>query len=75
MNNSLSIETSNQSTISGTLDLKLIEDAFDRGILYLVYIEQSNQQFNSISLVVLNKWRTNLVKNQDEHFTHTIKGF
>ena len=57
-------------------DNKLIDEAFEReSLLYLIYINQSNEQFNSINLFVFNKWRLNV--NSEEASlpkTCTIKG-
>lgn len=47
-----------------------LQEAFNRNILYLIFINQSNEQFNSINLIVFNKWR--LIKS-DKKQTHTIK--
>ncbi|CAF0883561.1 unnamed protein product [Brachionus calyciflorus] len=47
----------------------ILKDAFDRNLLYLICINQSNEQYNSLNLVIFNKWR--LIKS--ENFNHTIK--
>lgn len=47
----------------------VLKEALSRNLLYLVYINMGNEQFNSISLVIFNKWRLNNNKKK-----LTIKG-
>jgi hypothetical protein len=42
-----------------------IKESFNRDLLYLVYLNEKNEQFNSINLFILNKWRLNIKNNAD----------
>lgn len=74
--------TSSSSQI--VLNADLVRDAFNRNLLFIVYIDQACEQFNSINLVVLNKWRLlaamkqnsqqQLLDNNNIKIGHTIKG-
>ena len=54
----------------------LIKDALDRNLLYLIYINQANEQFNSINLIVVNKWRFvyKQFAGNGRKINHSIKG-
>jgi hypothetical protein len=47
------------SSNSDEIDFKLIEEAIERDLLYLIWINQSSEHFNSINLFIFNKWRVN----------------
>jgi hypothetical protein len=55
----------------------LLKDALNRNLMYLLYINESNEQFNSVNLIVLNKWRLGQAKrkfNAKQRINHKIKG-
>ena len=54
----------NNGSSQDTIDYNLIQEAIERGLLYLIYIDQSNEQFNSINMFVFNKWRISLDSNR-----------
>ncbi len=49
----------------------LLKEAFDRSLLYIIYLNQTNEQFNSINFFIINKWRINK-SNSNKNFC--IKG-
>ncbi len=66
----LNDELKNQQPLSTTdIDLELkpsnsfqitnqfLKEALDKHLLYIIYLNQSNEQFNSINFLILNKWR------------------
>jgi hypothetical protein len=59
--------------VQDEIDFKSIEEAIERNLLYLIYINQSNEQFNSINLFIFNKWRANLDQTGPNYSSCTIK--
>ena len=57
-----------QKQQAGTFSItnELLKEALDRSLLYIIYLNQTNEQFNSINFLVINKWRNGkLTKNQN----------
>ena len=36
---------------------QVLKEAINRHLLYIIYLNQPNEQFNSINFVIINKWR------------------
>lgn len=56
---------------------ELIRDALERNLLFVLLINQSSEQYNSVNLIVLNKWRLNATNKNSANVkktSHTIKG-
>ena len=76
LNNEFS-QDSNINDFNDDIDQNaLIKDACNRNLLYIVYLNQKNEQFNSISFFILNKWRTrgSLYNKENNKIAYTIKG-
>ncbi|RNA36378.1 hypothetical protein BpHYR1_039752 [Brachionus plicatilis] len=61
--------SNNDANQEQTLTKEIIRDAFNRNLLYLITINQSNEKYNSLNLIIFNKWR--LLKSPK--ITHVIK--
>jgi hypothetical protein len=64
----------NNSTLQDDIDFKLIEEAIERDLLYMIFINHASEQFNSINLFIFNKWRVGLDQLESINYTNcTIK--
>ena len=46
-----------KSSNSFQITNQFLKEALDKHLLYIIYLNQSNEQFNSINFLILIKWR------------------
>jgi hypothetical protein len=55
--NNTELDNKEAGVQSFVITRNILKEAIDRSHLYIIYLNQSNEQYNSINFLIINKWR------------------
>ena len=58
------LDAESKSSFTFQITNQLLKEAYDRHLLYIIILNQSNEQFNSMNFIILNKWRHSEMNNK-----------